>query len=136
MEQKSLRELLQSVERYLAQSELKGEPAQLYAPITYSMEEGGKRLRPMLTLLSCGIFADEIEAAMPCAAAVEFFHNFTLLHDDIMDKPSVFRKWNQNIAILSGDAMIVYAYQLLEKAPTELLPRLFNVFNTTAMKVF
>ena len=143
MEQKSLRELLQSVERYLAQSELKGEPAQLYAPITYSMEEGGKRLRPMLTLLSCGIFADEIEAAMPCAAAVEFFHNFTLLHDDIMDnapirrgKPSVFRKWNQNIAILSGDAMIVYAYQLLEKAPSELLSRLFNVFNTTAMKVF
>ncbi|MBQ2019935.1 MAG: polyprenyl synthetase family protein [Rikenellaceae bacterium] len=143
MEQKSLRELLQSVERYLAQSELKGEPAQLYAPITYSMEEGGKRLRPMLTLLSCGIFADEIEAAMPCAAAVEFFHNFTLLHDDIMDnapirrgKPSVFRKWNQNIAILSGDAMIVYAYQLLEKAPSELLSRLFNVFNTTAMQVF
>lgn len=143
MEQKSLSELLQSVETFLAQSELKGEPAQLYAPITYSMEQGGKRLRPMLTLLSCGIFADEVEAAMPCAAAVEFFHNFTLLHDDIMDnapirrgKPSVFRKWNQNIAILSGDAMIVYAYQLLEKAPTELLPRLFNVFNTTAMKVF
>ena len=143
MEQKSLSELLQSVETFLAQSELKGEPAQLYAPITYSMEQGGKRLRPMLTLLSCGIFADEVEAAMPCAAAVEFFHNFTLLHDDIMDnapirrgKPSVFRKWNQNIAILSGDAMIVYAYRLLEKAPTALLPRIFEVFNSTAMKVF
>lgn len=143
MEQRTLSELLLSVENYLAQSELKGEPAQLYAPISYSMEQGGKRLRPMLTLLSCGIFSDAVDEAMPCAAAVEFFHNFTLLHDDIMDnapirrgKPSVFRKWNQNIAILSGDAMIVYAYQLLEKAPTELLPRLFSVFNTTAMKVF
>lgn len=143
MEKLALTELLQSVERYLAQAQLKGEPAQLYAPISYSMEQGGKRLRPMLTLLSCGVFADEVEAAMPCAAAVEFFHNFTLLHDDIMDnapirrgKPSVFRKWNQNVAILSGDAMIVYAYQLLEKAPTELLPRLFSVFNSTAMQVF
>ncbi|MBR4149251.1 MAG: polyprenyl synthetase family protein [Rikenellaceae bacterium] len=143
MEQKSLSCLLQNIETYLAQSEMKGEPAQLYAPISYSMEEGGKRLRPMLTLLACGIFADEVEKAMPCAAAVEFFHNFTLLHDDIMDnapirrgKPSVFRKWNQNVAILSGDAMIVYAYQLLEKAPTELLPQLFKVFNATAMQVF
>lgn len=143
MKQKSLSELLQNVETYLAQSELSGEPAQLYAPIIYSMEEGGKRLRPMLTLLACGIFADEVEAAMPCAAAVEFFHNFTLLHDDIMDnapirrgKPSVFRKWNQNIAILSGDAMIVYAYRLLEKAPKQLLPQIFEVFNATAMQVF
>lgn len=143
MESKSLSALLQSVEIFLAQSELNGEPTQLYAPITYSMEQGGKRLRPMLTLLSCGIFSDNVQAAMPCAAAVEFFHNFTLLHDDIMDnapirrgKPSVFRKWNQNIAILSGDAMIVYAYRLLEKAPQELLPRIFEVFNSTAMQVF
>ena len=143
MKQKSLTELLHNVEAYLAQSELNGEPAQLYAPIIYSMEEGGKRLRPMLTLLACGIFGDEPEAAMPCAAAVEFFHNFTLLHDDIMDnapirrgKPSVFRKWNQNVAILSGDAMIVYAYRLLEKAPAHLLPQIFEVFNSTAMKVF
>lgn len=143
MESRRLTELLQSVETYLAQSELNGEPTQLYAPITYSMEQGGKRLRPMLTLLSCGIFSDNVQAAMPCAAAVEFFHNFTLLHDDIMDnapirrgKPSVFRKWNQNIAILSGDAMIVYAYRLLEKAPQELLPRIFEVFNSTAMQVF
>ncbi len=143
MKQKSLTELLHNVEAYLAQSELNGEPAQLYAPIIYSMEEGGKRLRPMLTLLACGIFGDEPEAAMPCAAAVEFFHNFTLLHDDIMDnapirrgKPSVFRKWNQNVAILSGDAMIVYSYRLLEKAPAHLLSQIFEVFNSTAMKVF
>ncbi len=143
MAKKSIPQLLQSVESYLSQTELSGEPSQLYAPITYSMEQGGKRLRPMLTLLSCGIFSDDVQAAMPCAAAIEFFHNFTLLHDDIMDnapirrgKPSVFRKWNRNIAILSGDAMLVYAYRLLEQAPAALLPKIFGTFNSTAMQVF
>ncbi len=143
MKQSTLSTLLQEIENYLSQAELSGEPSQLYAPISYSMEQGGKRIRPMLTLLSCEIFSDETNKAMPCAAALEFFHNFTLLHDDIMDnapirrgKPSVFRKWNQDIAILSGDAMLVYAYHLLEKTPAKLLPKIFEIFNYTAMQVF
>ena len=143
MKQKSLTELLHNVEAYLAQSELNGEPAQLYAPIIYSMEEGGKRLRPMLTLLACGIFGDEPEAAMPCAAAVEFFHNFTLLHDDIMDKadkrrgkPTVHKVWNENTAILSGDAMLTLAYQILAECRPNVLKKLLDIFSKTAMEVY
>ena len=91
--------LLSSIENYLAQRELPSEPERLYAPIGYSLAGGGKRLRPMLLMLACGIFTDDTAPAMPAAAAVEVFHNFTLLHDDIMDnaalrrgKPSVHAK--------------------------------------------
>ena len=105
-------QLLSAIENYLAQTEFPAEPELLYAPIGYSLAGGGKRLRPMLLMLSNGIFTDKIQHALPAAAAVEVFHNFTLLHDDIMDnaavrrgKPSVYAKWGQNVAILSGDAV-------------------------------
>lgn len=134
--------LLASIETYLAQRELPSEPARLYAPIGYSLAEGGKRLRPMLLLLSCGIFTDDTTAAMPAAAAVEVFHNFTLLHDDIMDnsalrrgKPSVQAKWGRNVAILSGDAMLICAYRLLAETPAALLPRIMETFNDMAIGV-
>ena len=78
-------QLLDLLENYLAQRELPTEPERLYDPIRYSLAGGGKRLRPMLLLLSCGLFADDVDVALPAAAAVEIFHNFTLLHDDIMD---------------------------------------------------
>ena len=113
-------QMLSAIENYLAQTEFPAEPELLYAPIGYSLAGGGKRLRPMLLTLSCGIFSDDVKQALPAAAAVEVFHNFTLLHDDIMDnaavrrgKPSVHAKWGQNVAILSGDAMMIYAYRLL-----------------------
>ena len=135
-------QLLTTIENYLAQIGFPSEPGKLYAPIGYSLAGGGKRLRPMLLLLACGIYADDPRAALPAAAAVEVFHNFTLLHDDIMDnapvrrgKPSVFARWGQNVAILSGDAMIISAYRLLPLLPAERLPRILEVFNTMALQV-
>ena len=93
-------QMLSAIENYLAQAEFPAEPELLYAPIGYSLSGGGKRLRPMLLTLACGIFSDDVQQALPAAAAVEVFHNFTLLHDDIMDnaavrrgKPSVYAKW-------------------------------------------
>lgn len=134
--------LLATIENYLAQFESPAEPERLYAPIIYSMAGGGKRLRPMLVLLACGLYADDLRPALPAAAAVEMFHNFTLLHDDIMDhaavrrgKPSVFAKWGENAAILSGDAMLICAYRLLEQIPAEHLPQLLRVFNEMSLQV-
>lgn len=135
-------QLLSVFENYLAQTEFPSEPELLYAPIGYSLAGGGKRLRPMLVLLACGVFSDNVSAALPAAAAVEVFHNFTLLHDDIMDnapvrrgKPSVYAKWGQNVAILSGDAMLICAYRLLTGLPEALLPRILQTFNTMALEV-
>ena len=135
-------QLLSVIENYLAQTELPAEPERLYAPIGYSLSGGGKRLRPMLVMLSCGIFSDDIQQALPAAAAIEMFHNFTLLHDDIMDnaavrrgKPSVFARWGQNVAILSGDAMLICAYRLLSGIPAHLLPQVIATFNEMALEV-
>ena len=135
-------QLLSAIENYLAQTEFPAEPELLYAPIGYSLAGGGKRLRPMLLMLSNGIFTNKIQHALPAAAAVEVFHNFTLLHDDIMDnaavrrgKPSVYAKWGQNVAILSGDAMLICAYRLLGKVPAQLLPQILSTFNTMALEV-
>ena len=135
-------QMLSAIENYLAQTEFPAEPELLYAPIGYSLAGGGKRLRPMLLTLSCGIFSDDVQQALPAAAAVEVFHNFTLLHDDIMDnaavrrgKPSVYARWGGNVAILSGDAMLISAYRLLAQAPPALLPRILEVFNTMALGV-
>ena len=135
-------QMLSAIENYLAQTEFPAEPELLYAPIGYSLAGGGKRLRPMLLTLSCGIFSDDVKQALPAAAAVEVFHNFTLLHDDIMDnaavrrgKPSVHAKWGQNVAILSGDAMMIYAYRLLSSVPANLLPQVLSTFNTMALEV-
>ena len=114
----------------------------LYAPINYALEEGGKRMRPVLTLLTYNIFADDVEMAVEAAMAVEIFHNFTLLHDDIMDnaamrrgRESVYAKWGSNIAILSGDVMLIEAYKHLQNTPSDKLPQVFERFNTMAAEV-
>ncbi|MBR1994260.1 MAG: polyprenyl synthetase family protein [Alistipes sp.] len=129
-------------ENYLAQTELPAEPELLYTPIAYSLSGGGKRLRPVLLLLTHGLFSESVHEALPAAAAVEVFHNFTLLHDDIMDnaslrrgKPSVHAKWGQNVAILSGDAMMIYAYKLLSRVQHPRLQEVLTVFNQTALEV-
>lgn len=134
--------LLDQVENYLAQMEMPAEPELLYTPISYSMQGGGKRLRPVLLMLSYGLFADDYERALPAAAAIEVFHNFTLLHDDIMDnallrrgKPSVYAKWGKNVAILSGDAMMIEAYRLLGRTQTDNLSPILSVFSETALEV-
>ena len=117
-------------------------PEELYEPIRYIMALGGKRLRPLLTLLGYNLFKDDAGRIIPAAAAVEVFHNFTLMHDDIMDRaplrrgqPTVHTKWNDNVAILSGDVMLVRAYDLLLTIPNEHLKRALAEFNQTAALV-
>ncbi len=114
----------------------------IYQPINYLMKLGGKRLRPALTLMSTQLFSDRIEDCISPALAIEVFHNFTLMHDDIMDKAplrrgmaTVHEKWNTNVAILSGDAMMILAYKLLINTKAELLPEILAVFNKTALEV-
>ena len=118
------------------------EPIKLYEPITYTLGQSGKRLRPVLVLLSCDLFGGDIEKAVLPAMGLEIFHNFTLLHDDIMDdaplrrgKETVHKKWNDNTAILSGDTMFVLAYEYVAKTDPGLLPDVLRLFNDTARKV-
>jgi geranylgeranyl diphosphate synthase type II len=117
-------------------------PAELYEPIRYIMDLGGKRMRPMLTLLSSYLYTDSWQPYLKPAIAVEVFHNFTLMHDDIMDaaplrrgKPTVHHKWNANTAILSGDVMLVCAYELLLAVQPEKLRLVLERFNLCAAQV-
>ena len=135
-------EILEEFEAALRQMQTPAEPELLYAPIIYSMSGGGKRLRPVLLLIANEAFGGNIDKAMPAALAVEVFHNFTLLHDDIFDnalvrrgKPSVYAKWGENVAILSGDAMLITAYKLLTQLDAERLPRVLNIFNDMSLEV-
>lgn len=116
-------------------------PGELYRPISYSLSAGGKRIRPVLTLLGCRLFDDEVDKAIPAALAIEVFHNFTLLHDDIMDKadmrrnqPTVHKKFSENSAILSGDAMAFLSYELLMKSPAA-NPEIVPLFTRTSLEV-
>jgi len=109
------------IQKELSELEIPLVPESLYQPYSYAMEMGGKRIRPLLSLLACGICGGDLKNGIPSALAIEVLHNFTLVHDDIMDradtrrgKPSVFKKWNQNIAILSGDVMFADAFKKLE----------------------
>ena len=117
-------------------------PLTLFEPIEYILSIGGKRLRPVMALLSANLFSDEIELALPSAIAVEIFHNFSLLHDDLMDRAdmrrghlTVHKKWNDNTAILSGDAMLIEAYKYLANVPSKLLSPLLDIFTQTALEV-
>ena len=118
------------------------EPFNLYHPIEYTLNMGGKRLRPIMVLLTAELFGGCTDDIMNAALAVEIFHNFTLLHDDMMDgadmrrnKPSVHKKYNDNIAILSGDAMSIMAYHYLLKTKTSALPEIISLFTKTAIEV-
>ncbi len=117
-------------------------PVSLYEPIRYLMGLGGKRLRPMLTLLSYSLFKDDVKRIVPYAIGVEGFHNFTLMHDDIMDKaplrrghPTVHEKWNTNTAILSGDAMLIKVYDMFLPLESSQLKVVLSAFNACATKV-
>jgi geranylgeranyl diphosphate synthase type II len=119
------------------------EPRGLYDPLRYMIEIGGKRIRPRLCLTAYSLFKENLtEEILAPAAALEVFHSFTLIHDDIMDKadvrrgvPTVYRKWDENTAILSGDVMSIESYKLLAKAPAEALPRALDLFSKTAGEV-
>ena len=128
------------IERRISGLDIKEKPAGLYEPIKYIMSAGGKRIRPLLTVAACEMFGGAVEDALYTAVAAEVFHNFTLLHDDIMDnastrrgRPTVNAKWNSNTAILSGDTMLILAYRLLEKSSH--LRDVITVFNTMSMGV-
>ena len=118
------------------------EPQNLYEPINYILSLGGKRMRPVLTLLTADLFGGSAKEALDAAMAIEVFHNFSLVHDDIMDdaplrrgKITVHEKWDINTGILSGDAMLINAYQYLESYPPEVFKQLTSVFSKTAMEV-
>lgn len=119
------------------------EPSQLYQPIAYTMALGGKRLRPVLVLMACEAMGGDAAKALNAAVGLELFHNFTLLHDDVMDKaavrrgqPTVHRRWNENVAILSGDAMLTMASQYVARVDEAVLQPVLEVFNTTAMEIY
>ncbi len=128
--------------KYLEQNKYTSDPVNLYEPINYILELGGKRMRPILTLLVCDLFGGAIEKALDAAMAVEVFHNFTLIHDDIMDsaplrrgKKTVHKKWNLNTGVLSGDAMMILAFQCLEKYEGAQFSSLVRLLNRTSLEV-
>lgn len=132
------------LESHISELELEKQPNELYLPIKYILEDRGKRMRPMLMLLACDAYGSGVERCLDAAFGIEIFHNFTLLHDDIMDKASIRRgrdtvhvKWNENIAILSGDAMVVLAYIYFAKGcgNESKLQRMFEIFNKAAIEV-
>jgi geranylgeranyl diphosphate synthase, type II len=136
------KDLLNIVNSEIEKLELGANPKELYEPIRYALDTGGKRFRPVLVLAAYNLFYEDVEKAIFPALAIEVFHNFTLLHDDIMDKadlrrnrPTVQKKWNENVAILSGDAMLIKAYDLILNSPKPSLPEIFTLFNQTAMHV-
>ena len=138
----SSQQIAEIFERYLSLINMPDEPQRLYAPIRYSLAEGGKRMRPVLTMLAYNIYADDVQRVLPAAVAVEVFHNFTLLHDDIMDnaavrrgRESVVAKWGNNVAILSGDVMMIEAYRHLQGVEAKYLPAVFERFNSMASQV-
>ena len=120
----------------------KREPYGLYEPIEYTLAAGGKRVRPQLAMIASQLFGGKDEEVLPAALALEVFHNFTLLHDDVMDKadvrrgrPTVHIKWNENTAILSGDQMLIEAYKLLSGVPADKLPKVLQLFNKMATEI-
>lgn len=143
MTEKSLAHgLLGNLEKFIQDQKFGESPIELYEPITYIMSLGGKRIRPLLSVMAYGLYKSNPEKILSQATAVEVFHNFTLMHDDIMDqaplrrgKATVHEKWNHNIAILSGDVMLVKAYDLLLPTEAALLPEVIRLFNKTAAEV-
>ena len=132
-----------AVKELFANLKFTDEPKGLYDPLRYMMEIGGKRVRPRLCLTAYSLFKDSFcEEILSPAASLEVFHSFTLIHDDIMDKadvrrgvPTVYRKWDENTAILSGDVMSIESYKLIAKAPAEVLPEALSLFSKTAAEV-
>tara|TARA_X000000368_G_C23044060_1_gene718323 strand:- start:394 stop:1359 length:966 start_codon:yes stop_codon:yes gene_type:complete len=139
---KDIQELGIIIEQKIQQIHYPNNPNLLYDPVEYIMGLQGKRIRPILVLMAHQLFDENLENALYPAIAIELFHNFTLLHDDIMDKaplrrgsPTVHEKWNSNVAILSGDVMMIQAYQLLAKADSNKIKEILTVFSKTAIEV-
>lgn len=134
--------LQERIDQELLDLDLSVDPESLYDPIRYTLSFGGKRMRPVFLLLASELFGEDYEQAIPTALSIEVFHNFTLIHDDLMDdaplrrsKETVHVKWSPNVAILSGDAMMVKAYQLISQSNTSKLKEILDHFNKAAFKV-
>ncbi len=137
-----LKEFTERINQYIDEIELVRQPEELYLPVQYCLSNGGKRVRPLMALLGCDMFDGNIEEVIGPAAGMEIFHNFTLMHDDIMDeaplrrgKPSVYKKWNSNTAILSGDVMFAMAIEHIAKSPSSHLKTILDLFNKTVIEV-
>lgn len=135
---KTVQQIQESFERYLQALDYSREPDELYAPIRYVLSLGGKRIRPTFLIMSYNMYADDVERVYETAAGMEIFHNFTLLHDDLMDKAdmrrghaTVHKKWNENAAILSGDGMLVLAYRYLAQASDKDIRKILGIANET-----
>lgn len=138
----TINELQNEINAYIADIQIVHPPVELYNPIDYVMRMGGKRVRPVLMLLAYNLYKENLAEALPPATGVEIFHNYTLLHDDLMDKAdmrrgkkTVHQVWDDNTAILSGDAMFVIANQYIAKTPLLYLKEILDLFNTTAIEV-
>jgi geranylgeranyl diphosphate synthase type II len=138
----SINELQAILKKAFDSASFSQEPAELYDSISYTLNLGGKRIRPLLVLIGCDLFHGDIEKAQPAVLAIELFHNFTLLHDDIMDraplrrgKETVFKKWNTNVAILSGDTMFALACEYLSQVDPDVLHLALSEFTRTARMV-
>ena len=138
----SFKDVLQRIENEISQLSFTNPPKSLFTPIEYTLSLGGKRIRPALTLIACNIYKEDVNDAILPALSLEVFHNFTLLHDDLMDeadmrrnKPTVHKRWNANTAILSGDAMLIVAYRLISGSKPELLKELLDLFTDTALEI-
>lgn len=135
-------ELREKFNKYLKSQEFTQSPKELYEPNNYFLNIGGKRMRPVLVLLGAHLYDKNYEDALPAAIAIEYFHNFSLIHDDIMDDAPIRRgqltvheKFDANTAILSGDALLVYAYKYLSQVPEKHFKKIFDTFNKTAIEV-
>ena len=139
---KTFDEVTQLIASEIDQINWNKEPQGLYEPIGYVLSLGGKRIRPALTLMACNLFSDNVQQAVNSALGLEIFHNFTLLHDDIMDRadvrrgrPTVHKKWDDNTAILSGDVMQIASYQFITKTPEKYLKKSLDLFSKTAAEI-
>ena len=135
-------QLLDKINAYLEQMPYMKPPKGLYEPIAYELSLGGKRIRPVLMLMAYNIYKEDVERILPQAAGLETYHNHTLLHDDVMDKadmrrnkPTVHNVWNDNTAILSGDAMLILAYRLMAEGLTDRLAEVMHIFTETTMEI-
>lgn len=135
-------EILDRVNGFIASLPYDRQPSSLYDPIRYVLSLGGKRIRPVLMMLSYGLWRDDAERILMPACAIETYHNYTLLHDDLMDnadvrrgQPTVHRRWDANTAILSGDSMLVVAYQRMAQCDADKLSEVLNLFTETALEI-
>ena len=139
---KTSNEILKLVNDYLSQLPYERKPKSLYEPVEYVLSIGGKRIRPVLALMGYNLWKEDPESILMPAVGLETYHNYTLLHDDLMDQAdmrrgheTVHRRWDANKAILSGDSMLVLAYQRMQQVPADKLPAVLNLFTETALEI-